>query len=78
MKSTANIVNERVNATRAYMASRRGRANWIRNEEVLRLPVSLNYVAAIQTATGLHSYECYTAGLRLPHYPQPENPPRDH
>ena len=57
MKATANIVNERANATRAYMASRRGRANWIRNAEVLHMPESHNDVAAIQTATGLCAYE---------------------
>lgn len=57
MKVTANIVNERVKATRAYMASRRCRTNWIRNAEVLHMPESHNYVAAIQAATGLRAYE---------------------
>lgn len=57
MKDENGKILERVNATRAYMASRRGRANWIRNAEVLHMPESHNYVAAIQTATGLCAYE---------------------
>lgn len=57
MKDENGKILDRVNATRAYMASRRGRANWIRNEEVLNMSESHNYVAAIQTATGLRAYE---------------------